>query len=215
MLKIDLLGLKTLSTIKSIIREIELKTKSDILFENIPLNDSKTNQLLTNGNTTGIFQLESPGMMNTLRKVHVNDFNDLVAIISLFRPGPMSNIAEYTKVKHKEIEIVSLSKEYDDVVKTTYGIIIYQEQIMEISQKFAGMSFGKADILRRAISKKDKFEMHELKSAFVEGALAKGQPIELIEKIYLEIEKFAEYGFNKSHAVAYATLSYKMAYLKS
>jgi DNA polymerase-3 subunit alpha len=215
MLKMDLLGLKTLSTIKMIIKQIELTMETKIEFQNIPLNDNKTNQLLTNGNTVGIFQLESPGMMNTLRRVHVNDFNDLVAIISLFRPGPMSNIPEYTKIKHNQSSITLLSKEYDDVVKPTYGIIIYQEQIMEISQKFAGMSFGKADILRRAIGKKNKFEIQDLKSVFVEGALNKGKPIELIENIYSEIEKFAEYGFNKSHAVAYATLSYKMAYLKA
>ncbi len=215
MLKIDLLGLKTLSTIKSIIQEIELKMNSKIIFKNIPLNDDKTNKLLTDGNTVGIFQLESPGMMNTLRKVNVNNFNDLVAIISLFRPGPMSNISEYTKIKHKEIDVVKLCKEYDDIVKPTYGIIIYQEQIMEIAQKFAGMTFGKADILRRAISKKNKDEIQELKSVFVDGASEKGWPIKLIEKIYFEIEKFAEYGFNKSHAVAYAMLSYKMAYLKA
>ena len=215
MLKIDLLGLKTLSIIKSIIEEIELKMNSKIIFKNIPLDDNKTNQLLTSGNTVGIFQLESPGMMNTLRKVNVNNFNDLVAIISLFRPGPMSNISEYIKVKHKEIEIVKLCKEYDDIVEPTYGIIIYQEQIMQIAQKFAGMTFGKADILRRAISKKDKGEIHKLKSVFINGALEKGWSLQLIEKIYFEIEKFAEYGFNKSHAVAYAMLSYKMAYLKA
>lgn len=215
MLKIDLLGLRTLSIIENINEEIEQKTGSKILFKNIPLEDSKTNLLLSNGNTVGIFQLESPGMMNTLRKVGVNNFNDLVAIISLFRPGPMSNISTYTKVKHKEIKIDSLTKEYDEIVKNTYGIIIYQEQIMEIAQKFAGMPFGQADLLRRAISKKNKLEMSELKSIFINGALSKNKSSELIEKIYTEIEKFAEYGFNKSHAIAYATLSYKMAYLKA
>lgn len=215
MLKIDLLGLRTLSTIESINEEIYLRTGNKIPFQNIPLDDNKTNTLLSNGNTVGIFQLESPGMINTLRKVGVSNFNDLVAIISLFRPGPMSNISTYTKIKHKEEKIHSLTSEYDEIVKSTYGIIIYQEQIMEISQKFAGMRFGQADLLRRAISKKDKKEMSELKSVFVNGAIAKGKSNELIEKIYTEIEKFAEYGFNKSHAIAYATLSYKMAYLKT
>ncbi len=215
MLKIDLLGLRTLTTIENINEEISKKTGSKILFKNIPLDDEVTNKLLSNGNTIGIFQLESPGMINTLRKVGVNNFDDLVAIISLFRPGPMSNIAKYTKIKHGEEEIKYLSPEYDEVVKTTYGIIIYQEQIMEIAQKFAGMTFGKADLLRRAISKKDKIEMSKLKNIFVDGATSKGKSMDLIENIYTEIEKFAEYGFNKSHAVAYATLSYKMAYLKT
>lgn len=215
MLKIDLLGLKTLGTIESVLNEIFLKTGDKILLKNIPFDDKKTNRLLSNGNTIGIFQLESPGMINTLRKVHVNRFDDLVAIISLFRPGPMSNISTYIKRKFKEEEIKSISIEYDSVVKSTYGIIVYQEQIMEISQKFAGLRFGQADILRRAISKKDKNSILELKTLFIEGALKKNHPIKLIEKIYGEIEKFAEYGFNKSHAVAYATLSYRMAYLKT
>ncbi len=215
MLKIDLLGLRTLSTIENINEEIFKTTGNKISFKNIPLNDEVTNKLLSNGNTIGIFQLESPGMINTLRKVGVNNFDDLVAIISLFRPGPMSNIPQYIKIKQGEEKINYLSPEYDEVVKTTYGIIIYQEQIMEIAQKFAGMSFGKADLLRRAISKKDKFEMSKLKSVFIDGAISKGKSMDLTEKIYTEIEKFAEYGFNKSHAVAYATLSYKMAYLKT
>ncbi|MGL5732479.1 MAG: DNA polymerase III subunit alpha [Metamycoplasmataceae bacterium] len=215
MLKIDLLGLRTLSIIESIIEEINKKHVDKILFKNIPLDDSKTNTLLSNGNTVGIFQLESPGMMNTLKKVEVSDFNDLVAIISLFRPGPISNISTYSKIKHNEMKMDSLAKEYDEIVKSTYGIMIYQEQIMEIAQKFAGMPFGQADLLRRAIGKKDKLEMGKLESVFVNGALAKGKPKELIEKIYTEIEKFAEYGFNKSHAIAYATVSYKMAYLKA
>lgn len=215
MLKIDLLGLRTLATIQNIIDEIYLKTGDKILLKNINLNDEKTNKLLSDGNTVGIFQLESPGMINTLRKVNVNSFEDLVAIISLFRPGPMSNISSYTKRKFKEEKIDFLCAEYDDIVKLTYGIIIYQEQIMEISQKFAGMRFGQADLLRRAISKKDKNEIHKLKETFVNGALEKNHPIDLIEKIYKEIEKFAEYGFNKSHAVAYSLLSYRMAYLKT
>ncbi|MGL5591978.1 MAG: DNA polymerase III subunit alpha [Metamycoplasmataceae bacterium] len=215
MLKIDLLGLRTLSIIESIIEEINKKNDKKILFENIPLDDSKTNTLLSNGNTVGIFQLESPGMMNTLKKVEVNNFNDLVAIISLYRPGPMSNISTYSKIKHNEMKMNSLTKEYDEIVKSTYGIMIYQEQIMEIAQKFAGMPFGQADLLRRAIGKKDKLEMSKLESVFVNGALSKGKSKELIDKIYKEIEKFAEYGFNKSHAIAYATISYKMAYLKA
>ncbi len=215
MLKIDLLGLKTLSTINAIIDEISLNVGKKILFQNIVINDDRTNKLLSDGNTVGIFQLESPGMINTLRKVNVNSFEDLVAIISLFRPGPMSNISTYIKRKFNVENFNCLSMEYDEIVKPTYGIIIYQEQIMELAQKFAGMSFGQADILRRAISKKDKKEMAIFKNYFVTRALSKNHPLKLIESIYNEIEKFAEYGFNKSHAVAYATLSYKMAYLKT
>ncbi|MDK2820026.1 MAG: DNA polymerase III subunit alpha [Mycoplasmataceae bacterium] len=215
MLKIDLLGLKTLSTIQNIITNINNTVDKKILFSKIPLNDERTNALLSKGNTIGIFQLESPGMINTLRRVKVNLFEDLVAIISLFRPGPMSNISTYIKMKNGEEKIIYLSKEYDSIVSSTYGIIIYQEQIMKIAQEFAGMSFGKADLLRRAISKKNKKEILEFKQIFIDGSIKKNRSLTLIEKIYTEIEKFSEYGFNRSHAVAYATLSYRMAYLKS
>lgn len=212
MLKIDLLGLKTLSTIQKIIMNIG---NEKILLNEIDLNDKKTNELLSSGNTIGVFQLESPGMINTLRKVKVNLFEDLVAIISLFRPGPMSNISTYIKMKNEKGKIESISEEYDSIVSSTYGIIIYQEQIMRIAQEFAGMSFGKADLLRRAISKKNKKDIEEFKKIFVDGAINKNRSLLSIEKIYSEIEKFGEYGFNRSHAVAYAILAYRMAYLKA
>lgn len=183
--------------------------------EQIPLNDPKTNRLLSEAKVAGIFQLESPGMMATLEKVKVDCFTDLVDVISLFRPGPMSNFPKYLKNKANPQLIPHINEAYDQVIRQSHGIIIYQEQIMEIVQKVAGLSFAQADILRKAISKKNRIEIAEMQALFIKGALNQGTPLKVAEQIYHEIEKFAQYGFNKSHAVAYATVSYKMAYLKT
>ncbi len=215
LLKIDLLGLRTLTIIKEIEEQIKDIFDPNFNFDNIPLNDEKTNKLLTSAKVLGIFQLESPGMMSTLKKVKINNFNDLVDVISLFRPGPLSNINEYIKNKNDKNKLVSISKEYDEIISLTNGIIIYQEQIMEIIRKIAKLSFSKADILRRAISKKKKEDILEMEKLFLKGALKNDYKLDVATKIYNEIVKFAEYGFNKSHAVAYATLSYRMAYMKA
>ncbi|MBD5423158.1 MAG: DNA polymerase III subunit alpha [Mycoplasma sp.] len=215
LLKIDLLGLRTLTIIKKIEEEIQKTFDKNFKFDQIPLDDQKTNKLLTSAKVLGIFQLESPGMMNTLSKVKINHFNDLVDTISLFRPGPMSNIPEYIKNKNDKNNIKSICDVYDEIVYSTNGIIIYQEQIMEIIQKVAGLSFAKADILRRAISKKNRNEILEMEKTFINGAINNNISEDIAKLIYAQIVKFAEYGFNKSHAVAYATLSYRMAYLKA
>lgn len=215
LLKIDLLGLRTLTIIKKIENEIKKNYNKNFDFNSIPLNDEKTNKLLSSSKVLGIFQLESPGMINTLKKVNINNFNDLVDTISLFRPGPLSNIPIYIANKNNKNLIPKISKEYDSIVEKTNGIIIYQEQIMEIIQKVAGLSFSKSDILRRAISKKNKEDILNMEKLFINGAIKNNINENIAQKIFNEIIKFAEYGFNKSHAVAYATLSYRMAYLKA
>lgn len=215
LLKIDLLGLRTLTIIKTIESEIKKTYDKNFSIENIPLNDTKTNSLLTKGKVAGIFQLESSGMTKTIQNVKINNFNDLVDIISLYRPGPLSNIPHYIKNKNHPEEIEYIHPMYNDLIKQTNGIIIYQEQIMEIAKKIANFSFTQADTLRKAISKKNKIEIENLKNLFINNSINNNISKEKSEQIYKQIEKFAEYGFNKSHAVAYATLSYKMAYLKT
>ena len=214
LLKIDLLGLRNLTIIQRIQSEIfkNFNKKVDLL--KIPTIDKPTNELLTKADTNGIFQLESYGMKKTLRDVGVSSLDDIVAIISLFRPGPMQNIEVYANRKQKK-SYEKVSPVFDEITKDTYGIIIYQEQIMHIAQRYSGMSFGQADILRRAISKKNMSLINSLKKEFIEGALRNNHPQEEINKIYELIERFADYGFNKSHAVAYSLISYWMAFLKA
>ncbi|VEU59704.1 DNA polymerase III subunit alpha [Mesomycoplasma neurolyticum] len=214
LLKIDILALKNLSIVQEIIEFINNSTNLKLEFKDIPLYDVQTNILLSKGQTTGIFQLESPGMKNTLKKVGISSLDDLASVISLFRPGPMENISEYVKRKQGAF-IPKISKVYDDILSSTYGIIVYQEQIMEICQKIANLSFAEADIFRKAISKKDYNNMHKLKTQFINNAIKQNYSENLVTKIFKSIEYFAEYGFNKAHAVAYAVLAYKMAYLKT
>ncbi|MGY6172313.1 DNA polymerase III subunit alpha [Candidatus Mycoplasma pogonae] len=215
LLKIDFLGLKNLSTLKNTLDLINQRHHLNLTIAQIPLNDVKTKQLLSSGKTIGIFQLESPGMINTIKAVKIDQFEDLAAIISLFRPGPMEMIPTYIKNKKNPDLIPFVSQEYNQILSSTYGVIVYQEQIMEICQKFSGMSFSDADILRKAISKKDFSEIAEVKQKFFQGALANNYSLALVNQIFELIEKFAAYGFNKSHAISYAMLGYKMAYLKS
>lgn len=222
--KIDLLGLKTLSTIKLIENQIKKTYQKKFNFTEEKeyktqlkkdLNIQKANFLLSEGNTAGIFQLESPGMMQTIKKVKINHFNDLVDVISLYRPGPMQYISEYIENKNNPSKIKVVEKTYDEIVFKTHGIIIYQEQIMQIVQKFAGLPYSQADILRRAISKKNPEEIAKFKTIFIKSSLEKEQNEKIANEIFDKIENFAQYGFNKSHAVAYATITYYMAQLKS
>ncbi|UWD34102.1 DNA polymerase III subunit alpha [Mesomycoplasma molare] len=215
LLKIDLLGLKNLSVVKDILVLIKENLNLDIKFENVPTYNLKTNILLSQAKTNGIFQLESPGMKSTLLKVKVSSLDDVIAIISLFRPGPMENINVYAKRKSGLENISSISNEFDEIVKNTFGIIVYQEQIMKICQQISGMSFSDSDILRKAISKKNFNEIQPIKDKFFLGALSRGYDEQTAKNIFEKIEHFAEYGFNKAHAVAYAILAYKMAYLKT
>ncbi|MCS4536643.1 DNA polymerase III subunit alpha [Mycoplasma sp. CSL7475-4] len=219
LLKIDLLGLKTLTEIQNMEQLIDKK----YWFENLLktpehkeiINDQKVFKNLNDGFTEGLFQLESPGMKKTISKVKLNLFEDLYAIISLFRPGPMAYISTYANNKQNPSLIQKIHPIYDEILSSTCGIMVYQEQIMLIAQKVANMSFVEADFLRRAISKKDEQNIRQYKDKFVEGALKNGLSESQVNKIYSNIERFAEYGFNKSHAVSYAFLTMKMAFYKT
>ena len=210
LLKMDFLGLKNLTIISNILKEIK-----SITFEKIPENDKQALDIFKEVNTAGIFQFESPGMINFLKKLKPDSFDDLIAAIALFRPGPMNNIDSYIRRKRGIEKIDYFHEDLIEILKPTYGIIIYQEQIMKIASTLAGYSFAQADILRRAMSKKKEDILIREKSNFINGALKKGYKKEIAEKIYELIYKFADYGFNKSHSVAYAMISYKMAYLKA
>ncbi|MBU4690801.1 DNA polymerase III subunit alpha [Mycoplasma zalophi] len=214
LLKIDILGLKTLSIINDILLEIK-KQNPNFDIDDIPLNDKATFTLLSGGKTAGIFQLESPGMRNTLMKVKVTDFNDIAAIISLFRPGPMQHIKSYANRKNQKEEIPKVEKIFDKVLEKTYGIMIYQEQVLEIVQKISNMDYAEADLLRRAISKKKVEEFLSFKDIFIKKAVENNYDRQLAENIFDNIESFAAYGFNKSHAVSYSLITYRMAYLKT
>ena len=215
LLKMDFLGIKNLTTIMEIIDNV-LKTENiKIDFKNIPLNDQKTIELFQNGDTNGIFQFESSGMKSFLKELKPNNFEDLANAIALYRPGPAGSIPSFIKRKEGLESINYFTKELEPVLKSTYGIIIYQEQIMQIASIIAGYTLGEADILRRAMSKKKKEVFENEKEKFISGALKKGYKKELALKIYDLILKFASYGFNKSHSIAYTMVSYKMAYLKA
>ena len=212
LLKMDLLAIKNLTLIDTVLKEVNKKNKV-ISFDDIPFEDSEATNVFTSVNTLGIFQFESTGMMNFLRKFRPSNFQDIVAALALFRPGPMNNIDSYIKRKQNKEKIDYFDKSLEKVLKPTYGIIIYQEQIMQIASIMAGFSLGEADILRRAMSKKKEEIL--LKEKFINGSIKRGYSEELARKIYDLILKFAAYGFNKAHSVSYATISYRMAYLKA
>ena len=214
LLKMDFLGLRNLTVIDYIIKAIEKNTGAKINVNTLPMDDKKVYEMIALGDTFGIFQLESDGMKQLLRKMKVSCFDDIVAANALFRPGPMENIPLFLERKHGSSEVESLHPDLDVILNATYGIMIYQEQIMKVAQTLAGFSLSKADILRKATSKKETHLMESLKVEFIEGALSRGYKEALAIKVYDLILKFANYGFNKSHSVAYAYIAYQMAYLK-
>ncbi len=214
LLKMDFLGLKTLTTIMNIISSIEQNEKITIDFHTIPLDDSKVLELFAKADTTGIFQFESEGMKNFLRKLKPNTFEDIFAAIALFRPGPSQNIDSYIRRKHQEEKIEYLDPSLEPILKSTYGIIIYQEQIMQIANVLAGYTLGEADILRRAMSKKKLDILKSEEEKFITKSVENGYTYEISKKIFDLILNFANYGFNRSHSVAYSMIAYKMAYLK-
>lgn len=217
LLKIDLLGLKTLTEIKNMEKRLKgVKLFDDLVNENaLELQDPLAISFLNQGFTEGLFQLESQGMQRTIKQVGIDSFEDLYAIISLYRPGPKDYIPEYARNKKNPKLVKRIHPVYDKIVEQTYGIIIYQEQIMQIAQRIGGLTFGEADLLRRAISKKKEDDLIKYRSAFFEGGLKNGLDKRTLDEIYYKIEKFAQYGFNKSHAVSYAYLTMKMAYYKA
>ena len=214
LLKMDFLGLKNLTMIDYILKDLH-QEGYDLQLAEIPLNDAKTYAMLSRGDTFGVFQLESSGMRQLLRRMKPRELNDIIAAIALYRPGPMDNIPLYLENRAHQDQIVYLSDELKSILSPTYGIIIYQEQIMQIARIIAHFSLGKADMLRKAISKKNSQAMQEMKEAFIRGAINNHHSKEKAIEIYSLIEKFANYGFNKSHSVAYALIAYQLAYLKA
>ncbi|MGV2392899.1 UNVERIFIED_CONTAM: hypothetical protein O8I53_07945 [Campylobacter lari] len=193
-----------------------VKLFDELVEENInELQDPLAINFLNKGLTEGLFQLESKGMKSTIKKVGIDSFEDLYAIISLYRPGPKDYIQEYARNRKNTNLIEKIHPLYDEIVASTYGIIIYQEQIMQIAQKIANLSFSEADLMRKAISKKNEQQLLEYRKKFYEGGIKNNINSETLNLIYDKIEKFAQYGFNKSHAVSYAFLTMKMAYYKA
>ncbi len=214
LIKFDFLGLKTLTVINNTQKLIRKKNK-DFNIENIKFDDQKVFELLSSGKTVGLFQVESAGMREALTQMRPNHIEDIIALVALYRPGPMSNIPTYNDCKHGKQEPDYLHPLLEEILKPTYGVIIYQEQVMQIAQKLSGFTAGQADILRRAMGKKKRAELERQKQSFIAGAVNNGISKDVAAGIFLKIEPFAEYGFNKSHAAAYAIISYQTAFLKT
>ncbi len=214
LVKFDFLGLKTLTVIDTA-RKLIAREGPDIDPAKIPLDDKSSYELMQRGDTVGVFQLEGQGMRDALRKLKPDRFEDIIAIVALYRPGPMDNIDTYVNRKHGREEIESLHPMIEPILAETYGVIIYQEQVMQIAQVLSGYSLGEADLLRRAMGKKIKKEMDAQRKRFVEGAVENGVDRGRAEYIFELVAKFAGYGFNKSHAAAYALIAYQTAYLKA
>ncbi len=215
MLKMDFLGLKTLSIIKDAVENIKESRNETVDIENVTLDDEETYKLYSRGDTTGLFQFESPGMKKHLRNLKPNRFEDLIAMNALYRPGPMEYIPNYIDRKHGREKISYALPEMEEELKETYGITVYQEQVMRLSRKLAGFTRGEADSLRKAMGKKIKKMMDELKEKFVEGCSKNNFSEEVVLKIWADWEAFAQYAFNKSHSTCYALVSYQTAYLKA
>ena len=214
LVKFDLLGLKTLTVISKTISLLKEK-KIEMDINKIKLDDKKIFELLSSGHTVGLFQLESSGMRDALVNMKPNKFEDIIALVALYRPGPMSNIPIYNQCKHGEKEPDYLHPKLRKILEPTYGVIIYQEQVMQIAQELSGFTAGEADILRRAMGKKKRAELEKQEERFVNGAVKNGTNQDTATLIFKKIEPFAEYGFNKSHATAYAMIAYQTAYLKA
>lgn len=214
-LKMDFLGLRTLSIIRDALKLIKQTRGEEFDIDNIPLDDAETFKLFSQGRTTAVFQFESAPMKEYLRKLHPESISDLAAMNALYRPGPMKNIDEFIDRKHGKKKIIYLHPLLEDILKDTYGIIVYQEQVMQIANKVGGMSLAEADLMRRAMGKKDLAAMDEQKVIFIEKATKNGIEKNIAQKIVDEVVEFANYGFNKSHAVAYSFVAYQTAYLKA
>ncbi|WHX27734.1 DNA polymerase III subunit alpha [Virgibacillus halodenitrificans] len=215
LLKIDLLGLRNLTLLEKMKETIYYSTRRRIDLEHLPEQDEKTFQLLKAGNTNGVFQFESQGMQQVLKRLKPTEFEDLVAVNALYRPGPMDYIPTYINRKHRMEETTYPHPDLAPILSKTYGVLVYQEQIMQIAHQIAGFTLGEADILRRAVSKKQQEVMGEQKEAFIKGCLSNGYDKTVAEEIFDWIVKFSNYGFNRSHAVAYSKISYQLAYFKA
>jgi len=215
LLKMDFLGLKTLTLIKDTVKIVKAKHGIELDPEQFPLDDSATYELFQRGETVGIFQYESPGMQKHMRDLKPTVFGDLIAMNALYRPGPLEYIPSFIRRKQGEEEITYDLPEMEDYLKETYGITVYQEQVMLLSQKLADFTKGEADVLRKAMGKKQKAVLDKMKPKFINQASAKGLNPEHLEKIWTDWEKFASYAFNKSHSTCYAWIAYQTAYLKA
>jgi len=214
-IKMDFLGLKTLSILKTALELIQQNHGVTIDLDQIPLDDEKTFRLYQRGETNGTFQFESVGMQKYLRELKPDQFSDLIAMNALYRPGPIAYIPNFIDRKHGKEAITYDLPDMEEYLADTYGITVYQEQVMLLSQKIGGFSKGDADVLRKAMGKKDRKTLDKMKGKFVEGAIQKGHPADKLEKIWTDWEAFAQYAFNKSHSTCYAFVAYQTAYLKA
>ncbi|KMK53972.1 DNA polymerase III subunit alpha [Fructobacillus sp. EFB-N1] len=215
LLKIDILGLTNLKILAQTIALAEDELPADFDIKKIDFQDKETLQLFADGNTTGIFQFESAGMKNVLKRLKVDDFHLIVAATALYRPGPSQHIDPFIKRRLKQEPVPTIDPVVDQILAPTYGILVYQEQVMQVAAAYAGFSLAQADFLRSAMSKKKLDEMASAKSAFITGAQKKGHRLDEAERLFAYIDQFANYGFNKSHAVAYSQLSFQLAYMKA
>lgn len=215
LLKMDFLGLKNLTIIESALKIIKNTRGLEINIDDIPLADKMTYELFQKGETTGVFQFESSGMKRYLRELKPTEFEDIIAMVALYRPGPMEWIPDYISGKHQTKKVAYLHPKLESILDKTYGVAIYQEQVMQIARDLAGFSMGEADVLRKAMGKKIASLLAEQKEKFVEGCVKNGIYKELAEKVFSFIEPFAGYGFNRSHAACYAMIGYQTAYLKA
>jgi len=215
LLKMDFLGLRNLTILDHILKKIERDMNRKLSLSHIPFNDQKTFELLSKGDTTGIFQLESDGMRRVLQQLKPTELEDIVAVNALYRPGPMENIPTYIKRKHGVEKVIYDHPTLKDILQSTHGVIVYQEQIMQIASKMAGFSLGEADLLRRAVSKKERAVLDRERAHFIQGSKKKGYDLSVANRVYDLIVRFADYGFNRSHAVAYSMVAYQLAYLKA
>jgi len=215
LLKMDLLGLKNLTIIEDTLARIYKVQNKSLKIEDIPLDDPDTFKLLQKGETTGVFQLESDGMKRYLKQLKPTEFEDIIAMVALYRPGPMQFIPDYIKGKHGKRKIQYLHPKLEPILKKTYGIMVYQEQLMQIAQELAGFTLAEADILRKAVGKKIKKLLLEQKEKFIQGGINQGIDKRIIEQIWEWILPFAKYGFNRSHSASYAMIAYQTAYLKA
>ena len=213
-LKMDILGLTNLTIIDNVIAMVKKNEGIDLNYRKIPFDDAESIKIIAENKTMGLFQLESAGMKKAIKTVQPSSFNDVAALLALFRPGPMDSIQTYARRKHGQERVQYLSPELEPILKETYGIIVYQEQIMRIVRTMAGFSYGQADTFRRAISKKDMAKLEAQKGMFIKGCLSNGKSQSLSEKVFDLIFRFANYGFNKAHAFSYAVITCQMAYLK-
>lgn len=215
LIKIDFLGLRNLTIIQNTIHLIEQKIQKKININQIPLNDLKTYELLSRGDTFGIFQLESTGIRELIKNLKPRNIEDISLVLALYRPGPMKNINMFLEKRAYPEKVVYPLPSLEPILKNTLGIMVYQEQIMQVAQKMANFSLGKADILRRAMSKKDNIYFEKIEKEFMQGCAANGYSFEDAQNVFQLMEEFANYGFNKAHSISYAMVAYQMAYLKT